>query len=53
MDRWSFMWGPINYCIASNYGLGIYFFLAIFNQATKWDRRLLSEEAHAIYNLWC
>ena len=40
-----------NYRIASNYGPSIYFFPAIFNQATKRDRRLLSEEAHAVYNL--
>ena len=39
------------YRIASNYGPGVYFFPAIFNQATKWDRRLLSEETHAVYNL--
>ena len=32
------------YRIASNYCPGIYFFLAIFNQATKQDRHLLSEE---------
>ena len=26
--------------IASNYGLGIYFFPAIFTPATKWDQQL-------------
>ena len=40
-----------NYRIASNYGPGIYFFPAIFNQATERDRRLLLEETHAVYNL--
>ena len=39
------------YRIASNYGPGVYFFPAIFNQATKRDRRLLSEETRAVYNL--
>ena len=38
------------YCIASNYGPVIYFFPTIFNQATKRDRYLLSEETHAVYN---
>ena len=41
------------YRIASSYGPGIYFFPANFNQATKQDRRLLSEETLAVYNLWC
>ena len=39
------------YRIASSYGPGIYFFPANFNQATKQDRRLLSEETLAVYNL--
>ena len=39
------------YHIASNYGLGVYFFPAIFNQATKQDRCFLSEETRAVYNL--
>ena len=39
------------YRIALNYGPGIYFFPLIFNQATKQDRRLLSEETRAVYNL--
>ena len=43
----------IKYCIASNYGPGVYFFPAILNQATKQDRWLLSEETCAVYNLWC
>ena len=34
----------VKYRIASNYGPGIYFFPGIFNQATKRDRHLLSEE---------
>ena len=38
-----------SYCIASNYGPGIYFFAAIFNQATTQDRCLLSEETRVIY----
>ena len=42
-----------SYRIASNYGPGVYFFPAIFNQATTQDRCLLSEETRAIYNLWC
>ena len=33
------------------YGLGVYYFPAIFNQATKRDRQLLSEEVHAVYYL--
>ena len=37
--------------IASNYGPGVYFFPAIFNQATKRGGRLLSEETRAVYNL--
>ena len=41
------------YCIASNYGPGVYFFPAIFNQTTKQDRRLLLEETRAVYNLRC
>ena len=41
------------YRIALNYGPGIYFFPAIFNLVTKWDRWLLLEEKRAIYNLWC
>ena len=39
------------YCIALNYCPSIYFFPAIFNQATKRDRHLLSEETHAVYIL--
>ena len=39
------------YRIASNYGLGVYFFPLIFNQATKQDRHLFSEVTHAVYNL--
>ena len=39
------------YHIASNYGPDVYFFPAIFNQATKQDRRLLWEETRAVYNL--
>ena len=39
------------YRIALNHGLGIYFFPAIFNQVTKRDGCLLSEETHAVYNL--
>ena len=39
------------YRIASNHGPGVYFFPAIFNQAIKQDRQLLSEETHAVYNL--
>ena len=42
---------PCTYRIASNYGPDVYFFPAIFNQATKQDRRLLSEETCAVYNL--
>ena len=30
------------YCIASNYGLGVYFFPAIFNQATKREYVMLA-----------
>ena len=41
------------YSIASNYGPGVYFFPTIFNQTTKQDRRLLSEETRAVYNLRC
>ena len=37
------------YRIASNYGPGVYFFPAIFNQATKQDSCLLLEEARAVY----
>ena len=39
------------YRIASNYGLGVYFFPGIFNQVTKQDRRILSEETRTVYNL--
>ena len=39
------------YRIASNYGPGVYFYPVIFNQATKQDRHLLSEETCAVYNL--
>ena len=39
------------YHIASNYGQGIYFFPVIFNQPTKQDRKLLSEEICTVYNL--
>ena len=39
------------YCIALNYGPGIYFFPTIFNQTTKQDRRLFLEETCAVYNL--
>ena len=39
------------YHIASNYGPGVYFFPAIFNQAIKQERRLLSDETCAVYNL--
>ena len=39
------------YRIASNYGPGVYFFPAIFNQATKRDRQLLWKETRAVYNL--
>ena len=41
------------YRIALNYGLGVYFFPAIINQATKSDTHLLSEETCAVYNLLC
>ena len=37
--------------IASNYGPGVSFFPAIFNQATKRDRQLLWDETRAVYNL--
>ena len=37
--------------IALNHGPGVYFFPAIFNQVTKRDGCLLSEETHAVYNL--
>ena len=40
-----------NYRIASNYSPGVYFFPAIFNQATKRDRQLLLEETRAVYDL--
>ena len=39
------------YRIASNYGPGVYFIPEIFNLTTKRDRRLLSEETRAVYNL--
>ena len=42
-----------NYCIALNYGPDVYFFPAIFNQATKQDRCLLVEDSCAVYNLLC
>ena len=41
------------YCIVSNYGSGIYFFSAIFNQATKRDRHLLEVDSRVVYNLLC
>ena len=37
--------------IASNYGLGVYFFPAIITQATKQDRHLSVEGSHAVYSL--
>ena len=41
----------VSYRIALNYGPSVYFFPVIFNQATKRDKRLLSGETHAVYNL--
>ena len=37
-----------DYCIALNYGMDVYFFPVIFNQATKWDRCLLVEDSCAV-----
>ena len=42
----------IYYRIALNCGPGIYFFPVIFTPATKWDRCLLVEDSHMVYNLW-
>ena len=40
-----------SYRIAPNYSPGVYFFPAIFNQATKRYKYLLVEDSHAVYNL--
>ena len=41
--------GIIPYCLELRHGH--FFFAAIFKQATKQDRHLLSEETCAVYNL--
>ena len=41
-----------SYCIASNYGLDISFFQAIFILASEWDRHLLVEHSRVINNVW-
>ena len=46
IHRYVAMWISIPYCLP-----GVYFFPAIFNQATKQDRQLLWEETRAVYNL--
>ena len=37
--------------IALNYGPDVYFFPAIFNQATKQNKWLVLEETCAVYNI--
>ena len=39
------------YCIASNYGQGIYFCLVIFNQVYNQVTHLLVEDSHTAYDL--
>ena len=43
--------GAQTYHISLNNGPGVYFFPAIFTQATKQGRCLLVEDSHAVYNL--